>query len=80
MKVSELIAELECFDEDAEVHFSFTAGDYWKTQLAPKVRSVTNGTVQYTTYHQGDKLVDSDDIEESEEGEEFPVRKVVIIE
>jgi hypothetical protein len=43
---------------------------------------VFNGTVQYATYHQSDKLVDSDDIEESEDGEEeeFPVRKVVIIE
>jgi hypothetical protein len=38
-----------------------------------------NGTVQYTTYHQGDKIVYSDEIEDSED-EEFPVRKVVVIE
>jgi hypothetical protein len=76
MKVSELIAELECFDEDAEVHFSYVAGDYWRTQLAPKIRSVSNGTVQYTIYHQGDKIVESDDSED----EEFPVRRVVVIE
>jgi hypothetical protein len=82
MKVSELITELQCFDEDAEVHMAYGAGDYWKSTLAPKVRTVFNGTVQYATYHQSDKLVDSDDIEESEDGEEeeFPVRKVVIIE
>jgi hypothetical protein len=79
MKVSELIAELECYDEDAEVHRAYGAGDYWRSTLAPKIRSVSNGTVQYTTYHQGDKLVDSDEIEDSED-EEFPVRKVVIIE
>jgi hypothetical protein len=79
MKVSELIAELECYDEDAEVHFSYTSGDYWRTQLAPKVRSVFNGTVQYTTYHQGDKIVDAAEIEEDED-EDHPVRKVVIIE
>ena len=76
MKVSELIAELECYDEDAEVHFSYTAGDYWRTQLAPKIRNVSNGTDQYTTYHQGDKIVESDDSED----EEFPVRRVVVIE
>lgn len=79
MKVSELIAELQCYDEDAEVHFSYTSGDYWRTQLAPKVRTVMNGTVQYTTYHQGDKIVESDEIEDSED-EEFPVRRVVVIE
>jgi hypothetical protein len=79
MKVSELITELQCYDEDAEVHMAYGAGDYWRSTLAPKIRSVSNGTVQYTTYHQGDKLVDSDEVEDSEE-EEFPVRKVVIIE
>lgn len=78
MKVSELIAELECFDEDAEVHFSYTAGDYWKTELAPKVREVSNATVQYTTYHQGDKIVYAAEIEDSED-EEFPVCQVVVI-
>jgi hypothetical protein len=81
MKVSELIEELSCYDEDAEVHIAYLAGDYWKSTLAPKVRTVFNGTVQFATYHQSDKLVDSDDIEESDgEEEEFPVRKVVIIE
>ena len=79
MKVSELITELQCYDEDAEVHMAYGAGDYWRSTLAPKIRSVSNGTVQYTTYHQGDKLVDSDEVEDSED-EEFPVRKVVIIE
>ena len=77
MKVSELIAELECYDEDTEVHFSYTSGDYWRTQLAPKIRSVSNGNVQYTTYHQGDKIVESD---EDDGEDEFPVRKVVVIE
>jgi len=79
MKVLELITELECYDEDTEVHFSYTSGDYWRTQLAPKVRTVSNGTVQYATYHQGDKIVHAAEIEEDED-EEFPVRKVVVIE
>ena len=81
MKVSELITALQCYDEDAEVHMAYLAGDYWKSTLAPKVMTVSDGLVQFATYHQSDKLVDSDDIEESDgEEEEFPVRKVVIIE
>jgi hypothetical protein len=79
MKVSELFTELQCYEVDSEVHMAYEAGDYWRSTLAPKIRSVSNGTVQYTTYHQGDKLVDSDEAEDSED-EEFPVRKVVIIE
>ena len=51
MKVSELIAELECFDEDAEVHFSYVAGDYWRTQLAPKIRSVSKYHSFFATSH-----------------------------
>jgi len=81
MKVSDLITALQCYDEDAEVHMAYGAGDYWKSTLAPKVMTVSDGLVQFATYHQSYKLVDSDDIEESaEEDEEFPVRKVVIIE
>ena len=80
MKVSDLITALQCYDEDAEVHMAYGANDYWKSTLAPKVMIVSSGLVQFATYHQSDKLVDSDDIEESaEEDEEFPVRKVVII-
>ena len=76
MKVSELIEELSCYDEDAEVHIAYLAGDYWKSTLAPKVMTVSNGLVQFATYHQSDKLVASS----ADEDEEFPVRKVVIIE
>ena len=80
MKVSELIEELQCYDEDAEVHIAYLAGDYWKSTLAPKVMTVSDGLVQFATYHQSDKLVATDDILElAEEDEEFHVRKVVII-
>jgi hypothetical protein len=74
MKVSELIAELECYDADSEVHFAYGAGDYWRTVLAPKVMRVFEGEVVHTDYHDTDKLVVSDPDEDDE------VRTVVVIE
>jgi hypothetical protein len=75
MKVSELIAELECYDADSEVHFAYGAGDYWNTVLAPKVSRVFTGTVTNTAYHGTDKLLDG---AEPDEGDE--VRTAVVIE
>jgi hypothetical protein len=75
MKVSELIAELECYDEDAEVHFAYCAGDYWRTTLAPKVSRVFTGTVTSTDYHSTDKLLDDDEHDDDAE-----LRRVVVIE
>ena len=73
MKVSELIAELQCYDEDAEVHITHGSGDYWWTRLAPKIRQVFNGYVTHTNYHQTFKLIDD------REGED-DIRTVVVIE
>ena len=75
MKVSELIAELECYDADADVHFAYGAGDYWRTVLAPKVSRVFSGTVTNTDYHGTDKLLDGD-----EHDDDVEVRHVVVIE
>lgn len=58
MKVSELIADLECYPADAEVHFAYGAGDYWRTTLAPKVTRVFEGEVVHTDYHNTFKLVE----------------------
>lgn len=74
MKVSELIAELQGFDQDAEVHFCYNYGDHWRTQVAPKVDEVFEGTVAYSAYHSMDKLVDP--YEEDDDGK---TRQVVII-
>ena len=75
MKVSELIAELECYDADSEVHFAYGAGDYWRTVLAPKVSRVFTGTVTNTDYHGTDKLLDGDEHDDDAE-----LRRVVVIE
>lgn len=75
MKVSELIEQLQNFDEDAEVHFTYGAGDYWRTQLAPKVTNVFSGSVAHNEYHRCDKLLDGDEHDDDDE-----VRHVVVIE
>jgi len=75
MKVSELIAELECYDADSDVHFAYGAGDYWRTVLAPKVSRVFTGTVTNTEYHGTDKLLDGD-----EHDDDAVLRRVVVIE
>lgn len=66
MLVSELIEELQGMNPDAEVHFAYNFGDYWRTQVAPKVDKVYEGHVVYSDYHRMPKLVDSDDYEEDD--------------
>ena len=61
MKVADLIRELQNYSEDAEVHFAHGAGDYWRTTVAPSVRSVGYDRVEYSEYHRMDKLVDNED-------------------
>lgn len=78
MKVRELIAELECYPEDAEVHMAYGAGDYWRTTLAPKVGHSFWGFVEKSEYHQTFKLVDEPEPEEIDL--DYPVHRVVVIE
>ena len=85
MKVKELIEMLGNFDPEMEVHTSYGYGDYWRTQVAPKVGYVEEAKVEYSEYHRMDKLVeDEDDYYEDEENEEPDnpkenVARVVII-
>jgi len=73
MKVSELIEYLEDMNQDAEVHFSYNYGDYWRTKVTPSVNEVFDGYIKYSDYHRMHKLVDeySDDIDNA--------RKVVVL-
>jgi hypothetical protein len=80
MKVSELIELLQNFDEDAEVHMAYGSGDHWRTTLAPKVTQVFNGAVQMSDYHQGDRLIHDEDVEDDNDEQEYKVRRVVVIE
>ena len=67
MKVAELIELLQMENPEAEVHFSYTYGDYWRTQVAPTVDSVEVGRVKFSDYHRMDKVVDEDEDEETQE-------------
>ena len=78
MKVSELIRLLQNYDEDSEVHFTYNYGDYWKTQVAPAVRDVFEGEVEYSEYHRMDELLEDYEGPEDDE-DDRDVRKVVVL-
>jgi hypothetical protein len=77
MKVSELIAELECYPDHFEVHFAYGAGDYWRTVVAPKTTRTFQGAVLKSEYHQTYKLVEDEDEVYEEEGD-IALRVVII--
>ena len=82
MKVRELIEILEEYDPEMEVHITYGYGDYWNSQVAPKVGYVEEGKVEYSEYHRMDKLVeeryDYEDEEQEQEPEET-LRQVLVI-
>ena len=81
MQVKELIEILSRYDQDAEVHYSYGYGDYWRTEVAPAVCQVIDGVVEYSDYHQMDKLVtDDEDCFDEDTGDyKQDIRKVVVI-
>ena len=79
MTVQELVEILSNYRQDAEVHFSYGAGDHWRTTVAPAVCQIHDGAVQYSDYHRMDTLVDEDELHEEEGDYNLPVRRVVII-
>jgi hypothetical protein len=78
MQVFQLIEQLMDLDPNAEVHFSYNYGDHWRTEVAPKVGSVLEGTVKYSEYHSMDRLLDEDEMYE-EEGDFEGTRRVVVL-
>ena len=64
MQVFQLIEQLMDMDPNAEVHFAYNYGDYWRTEVAPKISRVFEGVVQYSEYHRMDKMVDDEDLYE----------------
>jgi hypothetical protein len=81
MLVKELIEQLQYLNQDAEVHFAYNYGDYWRTEVAPKVSNVTEGAVEFSDYHRMDKLVtDEEDMYDEETGDfKEDVRRVVVL-
>ena len=80
MKVKDLIEQLGYMDAEADVHFAYGYGDHWRTTVAPKVRQVFEGAVEYSEYHRMDKLADDEFEDEDPGNPEENVRRVVIIE
>lgn len=76
MRVKELMEELENFDPESEVVFSYNYGDYWNTAVAAPAEYIDEGTVTYSEYHRQDKVVEMNDDETDSDGR---VRNVVII-
>ena len=64
MTKRELIELLEPFSDDMEVKFSYTAPDYWRTQVAADINDAEEGYVKYSDYHRMSK-VDEDGDEDS---------------
>jgi hypothetical protein len=80
MQVKELIEQLQDMNPEAEVHFAYGYGDYWRTTVAPAASRVFQGQVQYSEYHRMDKMVeDEDDFYEEDGDMNEKFRRVVII-
>jgi hypothetical protein len=73
MKVKELIAQLEMYDGETLVHFAYPAGDYWHTTLAREVQSTEEMLIKYSQYHEQYQLVENEDEEEEEKGQEMVI-------
>ena len=80
MKVKDLIEILQEYDPEMEVHTSYNYGDYWHTQVAPKVGYVEEAQTVWSEYHRMPKLVDDqDDFEDNEHMKAHKGQRVVII-
>jgi hypothetical protein len=80
MQVKELIEILGRYDQEADVHFAYGYGDHWRTTVAPVISQVFDGVVQYSDYHQMDKLVEDEDCYDEDTGDyKAGIRKVVVI-
>jgi hypothetical protein len=80
MQVKELIEILGRYDQEADVHFAYGYGDHWRTQVAPAISQVFDGVVEYSDYHQMDKLIEDEDCYDEDTGDyKAGIRKVVVI-
>jgi hypothetical protein len=80
MNVAQLIEQLQCLDQEAEVHFAYNYGDHWRTEVAPSVSRVDEGVVEFSDYHRMDKIVDDEDCYDEDTGDyKESVRRVVVL-
>jgi hypothetical protein len=80
MKVAELIELLQQENPEADVHFSYNFGDYWRTQVAATVERVDLGRVAYSDYHNMHKVVSEQECDYDEEtGEEVAAEGTEVV-
>ena len=80
MQVKELIEILSRYDQEADVHFAYGYGDHWRTQVAPAISQVFDGVLDYSDYHQMDRLVEDEECYDEDTGDyKAGIRKVVVI-
>lgn len=61
MTVQELINQLQQFEPNDEVHFSYNYGDHCRTTVAPKARVVDLMGIVESEYHGMPMIVDEED-------------------
>ena len=66
MKVKQLIELLSSFEDDMEVKVAYNYGDHWHTTVAPDVCNVEITAVEYSDYHQIDKVIDQEIVDAKE--------------
>ncbi len=82
MKVRDLKEAMKHEHDDDEVHFATNYGDYWRTEIAPAITSVTVGRVVYSEYHKMDRIIDDDEYNDPDKfnvSDRSKVRTVVIL-
>lgn len=60
MKVKQLIEELETFDPEGEVYFTYNYGDYWQTCVAKSPDYLEDGQVEWSEYHRMFNVVEDE--------------------
>ena len=80
MKVKDLIEILQEYDPEMEVHTSYGYGDYWNTQVAPKVQYIEEGEVVWSEYHRMTKVVEMGDGDmDDEDPDKETLQRVLLI-
>ena len=71
LTVQDLIEELQQFDPDMEVKFTYDYGDRCHMMVAQSITGVEERQAEYSSYLQNDSLVDEED--ENDENETYVV-------
>jgi len=67
MTARELMDQLSEFDGNEEVYFEYNYGDYWNNHVAESVGGVHTKFIKWSDYHNSNKIVDEDQVDEDED-------------